>query len=470
MPRKSLTLTASLFLLVISSVQLRAADFDAAKLEQVATDEMRSTNTPGAAIAIVREGQIVWSKGLGLANVETQQPVTPETLFRLGSTTKMFTAAALVGLAEEGKLRLDEPVGKCIPGLHPKIAALTPHQLLTHTAGLTDESIMSGRHDDDALATYARSMDQTWLFTEPGKIHSYANPGYWLAGLACEQIAGKPYADVMADRLFRPLGMTRTTLRPTLAMTWPLALGHEVRSGKPSIVRPQSDNAATWPAGQMYSSVTDLARFTTAFLDGGRLDGKQVLAPSLIATLSSPFVPRPGDDGHYGYGLSVSTERGVRIWQHGGSRTGYGSTIRLAPDQKIALIILTNRSAESLPKTAAAALEMLLPFQPKPAVPSSKSEPLTEKQMTDLAGRYTNNRQTIELTIKDGRLVARRTGGETATPESPLASAGENRLALLTSTEGDAPDRIRATYFILRDSSGHPEYLLSGSRAFKRQP
>src|SRR5262245_41318426 len=83
--------------------------------------------------------------------------------------------------------------------------------------------------------------------------------------LACQELAGKPYADVLADRLFRPLGMTRTTLRPTLAMTWPLALGHEVRSGKPSIVRPQADNAATWPAGQIYSSVPDLARFVTAF-------------------------------------------------------------------------------------------------------------------------------------------------------------------------------------------------------------
>ena len=295
------------------------------------------------------------------------------------------------------------------------------------------------------------------------------NPGYWLAGLASEQIAGKPYADVMTDRLFRPLGMTRTTLRPTLAMTWPLALGHEVRSGKPTIVRPQANNAATWPAGQMYSNVTDLARFTTAFLDAGRLAGEQVLAPSLIATLSSPLVPRPGDDGHYGYGLSVSNERGVRIWQHGGSRTGYGSTIRLAPDQKIALIILTNRSASSLPKTAAAALEMLLPFQSKPAVASSKSEPLTEKQMADLAGSYTNNRQTIELTIKDGHLIARRTGGETSTSESSLALAGENRLAVLAGSPNDGSDRTRTTYFVVRDPAGHPEYLLSGSRAYKRK-
>src|SRR4029078_1425503 len=136
-----------------------------------------------------------------------------------------------------------------------------------------------------------------------------------------DAIKHKPYGDLMADRLFQPLGMTRTTLRPTLAMTWPLALGHEIRSGKPSIVRPQADNAATWPAGQIYSNILDLARFTPAFLDDGRLDGKQVLSPSLIASLTSPHVPRPGDDGHYGYGLAVSTERGVRICQHGGSQS-----------------------------------------------------------------------------------------------------------------------------------------------------
>src|SRR5262245_12882075 len=217
MSRNPISLVASLFLVLIALRSAAAAEFDGAKLEKIATDEMRTNNTPGAAIAIVRNGQIVWSKGLGLASVETGQPVTTEMLFRLGSTTKMFTAAALAGLAEEGKLKLDEPVGKCVSDLNPAIAALTPHQLLTHPAGLTDESIMSGRHDDEALAAYARTMDAKWIFTEPGKIHSYANPGYWLAGLACEQISGKPYADVMVDRLFRPLGMSRTTLRPTLA-------------------------------------------------------------------------------------------------------------------------------------------------------------------------------------------------------------------------------------------------------------
>jgi CubicO group peptidase (beta-lactamase class C family) len=450
------------------AAQREAPDFS--KLEETAQVEMKATNTPGAAIGIVKDGQLVWSRGLGVANVETEQPVTPETLFRLGSTTKMFTAAALVMLAEEGKLKLDEPVGKCITGLDPAIAALTPHQLLTHTAGLTDESVMSGRHDDDALGDGIRTMDATWLFTEPGKIHSYANPGYWIAGLACEQLDGKPYAEIMHNRLFEPLGMKRTTLRPTLAMTWPLALGHEVRGGKPAIVRPQADNAATWPAGQIYSSVTDLARFVSAFMDGGQLEGRQVLPAAVIEKLSAPLVPRLGEGGHYGYGLAVTDDRGVHILQHGGSRTGYGSTIRMAPQHKLAVIILTNRSSSALPKTAAAALDLMLPFEPRVAEGKPEPLPLSEQEMQELAGVYSNHRQTIELTIEDGKLHARRRDTAADSPSRSITRSGDNRLAVAGSGVDPATGRPNASFFIVRDATGRPEYLLAGTRALKRQP
>lgn len=458
-------------LIVIGSFVLlaagRAAEPDLARLEQVALAELKASNTPGAAVGIVRDGEFLWKRGLGLANVEAGQAVDPAMLFRLGSTTKMFTAAALVSLTEEGKLQLDEPLSKCVPNLHPGIAKLTPHHLLTHSAGLTDESMMSGRHDDEALAANARTMDQTWLFAEPGQIFSYSNPGYWLAGLTAEQISGKPYADVMDERLFRPLGMERTTLRPLMAMSWPLALGHEVRSGKPHVVRPQADNAATRPAGQMYSNLIDLARFTTAFMDGGKLEGKQVISTTLITKLTSPHVPCPGDDDHYGYGLRVGQQRGVTIWQHGGSRTGYGSTICMAPEQKTAVIVLTNRTGSSLPRTTAVALEMLLPYQAAPNATTAKPEPLTEQQMAELAGVYSNNRQTIELLHRDGQLTARRSGAESSNSPGTFSWSGENRLALYASEDASRPT---TSFFVRRDSAGRPEFLINGSRALRRQP
>jgi dipeptidyl aminopeptidase/acylaminoacyl peptidase/CubicO group peptidase (beta-lactamase class C family) len=469
--RIGLCLALLVYVLAASAQEQRKdqVSTDFSVIERAAAEEMLATKTPGAAIAIVRGGQIIWAKGLGVANVETQQAVTPEMLFRIGSTTKMFTAAALVTLAEEGKLRLDEPIGNSVPHLHPQIAALAAHQLLTHTAGLTDESIMSGLHDESALAAGIRQMDERWLFTTPGSIYSYANPGYWIAGLACEQLAGRPYAEVMDERLFQPLGMVRTTLRPTLAMTWPLALGHEVRNGQPAVVRPQADNAATWPAGQMYSNVLELARFTTALMDDGRLDGKQVLSTAVVKKLSTPYVPRPGDGGYYGYGLAIGEERGVMLWQHGGSRSGYGSTIRMAPEHRVAVIILTNRSGSSLSKTAMRALEAVLPLKPEePDAERSARErqPLSELEIADLAGTYSNHRQTIELHVEGGKLHARRSGGEGLQRLAGEVFKTSDRLVVTTS--GSESNESRATLVLVRDKDGKSEYLISSGRALKK--
>jgi len=468
--KKVSALLLTLTFLASTRLVLAQSTDDFAKLESVANSELRTTNTPGCAIAVVRGKEMVFRKGLGLANVESGQAVAPEMLFRLGSTTKMFTAAVLTTLAEEGKLNLDEPIGKCIPSLNPAIAALTAHQLLTHTAGLTDESIMSGRHDDAALGDGIRKMDSSWLFTEPGKIHSYSNPGFWIAGLACEQLAGKLYADVMEERLFRPLGMKRTTLRPTLAMTWPLALGHEVKSGKPAIVRPQADNAATWPAGQMYSNVEELSRFAIAFMHDGQLDGQQVLSPVVIAKLASPHVLRHGTNDHYGYGLSVAVERGVRIVQHGGSRTGYGSTIRMAPEKHLAVIVLTNRSGSSLPKTATRALEIALSLSPEPSRPTPDPRSLSAQEIADLVGSYTNNRQTIELYDDGGKLSARRSGEGFSRLAGEVMKTGEHRITVSAPGTEDESGRPIVSFTVVVGADGKPEYLMSGSRALKKQP
>jgi CubicO group peptidase (beta-lactamase class C family) len=458
-----------IFGLCLAATRLMAAEFEPDKLEQLAIQEMKATNTPGAAIAVVRDGNVAWSKGLGFASIETRQPVSPQMLFRLGSTTKMFTAAALLSFVEQGKLRLDEPIGIYLKGLDPQIAALTPHQLLTHTAGLTDESVMDGPHDDLALAAGVRDMNASWLFTKPGKIYSYANPGYWIAGCACEELSGKAYADLMNERLFNPLGMSRTTLRPMVAMTWPLALGHEVRGGEPVVIRPQADNASTRPAGQMYSSVLDLARFTAVLMDEGRLEGKQVLPLSLITRLTTPYVARPGDGGHYGYGLGISQERGVRLWQHAGSRSGYGSTIRMAPDHKTAVIIITNRSGSSLPRTANSAQEMLLPFSSPPEMRTITSQSLNEKEMAELAGRYTNNRQTIELAIQGSELVAVRSGDEAKMSSRVVRRIAEDQFQIVTSMESGGDGRPDGQYVVVRDSDGRPEYLCANGRALMRQ-
>jgi CubicO group peptidase (beta-lactamase class C family) len=327
---------------------VRAQDWSA--LEAVAREELRATQAPGAAVGVVKGERVVLLKGFGAASLETGGEVTPEMLFRLGSTTKMFTAAAVVTLAEEGKLHMDRPIGEYVARLHPKLSRVTAHQLLTHTAGITDEAPWYGPHDDTALASGIRAWDDGKFFSEPGKVYAYSNPGYWAAGFLVEQVSGKPFADFVRERLLEPLGMTSSTFRPTMAMTYPLAQGHE--GGK--VVRPAADNASGWPAGSLFSSTRDLAQFCIAFLNGGR----GPLTPSVIAQLSTGYVEVPKSSDRYGYGLRVGTHRGLRLVWHNGNRRGYGSSIRMAPEQRVAVILLVNRSGGNLPKTSDLALEL----------------------------------------------------------------------------------------------------------------
>ena len=250
----------------------QALDFSS--LEKVAREELQQTNTPGAAVAVVLGDRVIYEKGFGIANVETEAPVTPDMLFRLGSTTKMFTATALVLLADQGKINLNEPIGKYITGLTPTLSQITAHQLLSHTSGIIDEAPMFGSNDESALGDGIRLWKDDRFFTDPGKIYSYSNPGFWLAGFLSETVGGRAYADQLAESVFKPLGMSRSTLRPLVAITYPLAQGHDVTNGRPAVVRPAANNTATWPAGSIFSSVRDLSRFVIAFVNDGRIDGE----------------------------------------------------------------------------------------------------------------------------------------------------------------------------------------------------
>jgi CubicO group peptidase (beta-lactamase class C family) len=338
-----------------------AQGLDFSTIEKAALEEMRVESIPGAAIAVIQGDRVVFSKALGIANIETGELVTTEMLFRLGSTTKMFTAATVVSLAEEGRLALDAPVGKYISGLDPAISLLTAHQLLTHTSGLQDNAPWYGPQDEAALAGVIRSWKPSVLAREPGKLYAYSNPGYWMAGLLAEAVGGKPYADLVSSRIFGPLGMKRSTFRPTMAMTWPLAQGHEAKEGKITVVRPVANNAASWPAGSMYSSVEELSRWIIALMNDGKIDGQQVLSPKVIARLSTPQVDIPKSERKYGYGIQIGSLRGARMLAHNGSRLGHGSSIQMLPERRVGVVVVTNRTGGNLPKTVEQVLTMMAP-------------------------------------------------------------------------------------------------------------
>lgn len=449
-------------------------------LEKVVSDELKETNTPGAAVAVVSGDRVVYVKGFGVSNVETGAPVSPDMLFRVGSVTKMLTAAVFVSLAEEKKIALDAPLGDSFKGFGPRLARVTMRQLLSHSAGVIDYARVCCAQEESGLAAQVRAPeDADYFFTEPGRIFSYSNPSYIIAGHLIQELTGRPYADAMDAQLFKPLGMTRTTFRPTVAMTYPLSQGHDAAgAAKPTVVRPFVNNVGDWPAGFAYANVFDLARFAIAFMNGGRVEGRQVLSPSVIATLSTPYVEVPFswdippglyEGARYGHGLFTLEYRGVRLLHHGGVINGFGAFVLMAPEHRFAVIILANRTGSILGRSLEKALELSLPLNPKSQVPPRKVVPMTPAEMETYAGTYVNGLLKIELFVRDGKLARRDFYPPTVEEgpgrafEVPVEKVGTNRFAF-TPPGDTAP----AEFVLLPGQGGRPEYLHSFMWAARR--
>jgi CubicO group peptidase (beta-lactamase class C family) len=435
----------------------KESGIDLTELEKVATKELEETNTPGAAVAIISGDRVIFTRGFGVASIETGDAVTSDMLFRLGSTTKMFTGAALVTLSEAEKIKLDAPIGNYARGLSPALSKLTSHHLISNNAGMADFQAPFVSHDDAALAKMVREWKDDVLFTDPGKIYSYSSAGFWLAGYVIEEAAGKPYADAMDELLFRPLGMLRTTFRPLVAMTYPLATGHNAQgSDRPAVIRPAFNNVAMWPAGSIYSSAGELSRFVIALLNGGRLEGKQTLSRSLIAKLMGKHVEMPGDpDVHYGYGLLTLKHRGASVVMHGGFSRGYGSMIQMVPERRFAIIVLTNKSGETLAATRAKAMDLVLALRaPEDEAPKT-AMPMSEAEMRAFAGKYKNGPQTWEIFMKGESLYLRQ-GSE----EVQLTRTAERRLSF---GRGLANDLV-----FVPGGNGRPEHLFDGLYSARR--
>lgn len=432
-----LVLFVSLF---ISEAVAKQSDFS--ELDKLIPAELKEKNTPGAVITVVSGNTIVYQKAFGVANFETNAPMQPEMLFRLGSTTKMFTAAALLSLAEKDKIKMNEPIGNRVKGLSPRLGQTTPHYLLSNSAGIRDFAAPVISNDDASLGNMVRGWKDEVFFADQGDIYSYSSAGFWLSGFVIEELYGKPYADAMSELLFKPVGMERTTLRPFLAITYPFATGHALDAGKPVIIRPMFNNVAMWPAGSIFSNSKDLSRWVIALLNDGKVDGQQVVSSSLVKQLGQHHVAVPGEtDSFYGYGLTVFKYQGLEFVAHGGFSRGYGSMIQMVPSRKFAVIVLTNKSGETMRKSLNRATEIGLGLkdeeQPKPAAVS----PANEAEMSEYVGVYSHEPQTWEVSVKDGKLNMKFDGKDYAMTKTgerkfTFGAEGENEIVFVPGKSG----------------------------------
>ena len=209
-------------------------------------------------------------------------------------------------------------------------------------------------------------------------------------------------------------------------------------NGKPQIIRPGADNSASWPAGSIFSSAIDLSRWVAAFVSGGMLDGKQVLPAALFSTLTTPNTTIPGSANKYGYGVQMGHWRGLEVVAHGGSRSGYGSTIRMVPSRRFGVVVLANRTGVELSRTADAVMEAAL--KPPAAVTSSKPvpRPTDEAERARFVGTYSQGPRQMTIETKGDQLIVRQQG-----VEMPLQrigdlefTAGEQRIVLVADADG----------------------------------
>jgi len=434
--------SALLVLALFSSAAIAKPATDFSELDRLVPTELGEKNCPGTVITIISGDTIVYQKAFGVANVETNAPMQTEMLFRLGSTTKMFTAAALVTLSEQGRIKLDEPVGNHVRGLNPKLAQLLPTNLISNSAGFRDFAASLISNDDASLNTMVRGWTDDVLFADQGEIYSYSSAGFWFSGFVIQELTGKPYADAMEELLFKPIGMQRTTFRPLMAITYPFAAGHAVEEGKAKILRPMFNNVAMWPAGSMISNANDLSRFVIGFLNNGRVGDKQLLSPSLVKQMATHRINVPGEkDAYYAYGLTTFKHHDLEFVGHGGFSRGYGSMIQMVPERKFAVIVLTNKSGETMRKSLNKATELGLGLkddQPEKATPVA---PLTAGEMAEYVGTYTHAPQVWEVTIKDDKLSLKFDGKDYLLTKSgnrkfTFGSSNENEIVFVPGKSG----------------------------------
>ena len=369
--------------------------------------EMAERGVPGASIAIVVGDSVVLLRALGVRSVETGDPMTPGSLVRIGSVTKTITGLASLLASRDGRLALDAPIGRAAPELAEPLRGLTMRQLLTHTAGLGNEGAGIGSHDESALGERVRGWGRERIFAPPGDVYSYSSPGYWLAGHVLARADGESYVASVGRRVLEPLGMTRSTFLPTVAMTHALAVDHRRgENGAPVVVRPFPDDASTWPSGSLFSSAEELARLAVALLNDGRVDGRQRLPPEVVRRMLEPQVPTPGGDCSYAFGLSICGAGEARVARHYGYRGGSGAVFALVPARRVAVIVLANGPGAIMSATEQAALDRLAPApaDPPTSAPTVASPVVAPPPVSALLGRYVNGGDTLQLLARGDSL------------------------------------------------------------------
>ena len=327
------------------------------KIDDYVTAKIKRLHVPGASLAIVRDGHITKAQGYGFANLELRSPATKETVYEIGSTSKQFTATAIMMLVEEGKVRLDDTITKYFPEAPQAWRDVTIRHLLTHTSGIQNHVAVP--HWLDVFRTNlafetAPSRDELLkmffklpLEFQPGETWAYDNTGYYLLGIIIEKASGKSYWQFLDERVFKPLGMNATRSTDPQPIVPNRASGYEWKNDHFEN-RPVLLPAIAFSAGSLLSTVEDMAKwdaalYTEKLLKKSSLD-QMWTAPATNDGTDAPF--------NYGFGWFIENYHGHRLVQHSGGTPGFSSAMYRFVSDKLTIIIRTNHADRILDQLA----------------------------------------------------------------------------------------------------------------------
>ena len=388
-----------------------------AKVDQLFAEWNRS-DSPGAALAVTRDGEIIYKRGYGLANLEYDIPITPTTIFDIASVSKQFAAFAIATLAHDGKLSLDDDIRIYLPDVPDFGHTITLRHLLHHTSGLRDwvqSLVIAGVTMEDVISfkhILKMVRHQKALNFEPGAAYSYSNTGYNLLAEIVETVTGDSFREWTDANIFKPLAMTNSHFHDDHQMILKNR-AYSYQAVENGGFKHAVNNTTALGSSSLFSTVEDLAKWILNF------DNIQIGEQTVIEQMHQRGVLNNGEQISYAFGLNIGDYRGLKTVGHSGSWRGFRSHLMRVPDQKFGVVILCNldtfnplnlaeKVADIYLADVLAPIEASKPEKEIESAEDTKSEPLALEQLTEFEGDYYTEELDTTYTIcaREDGLVA----------------------------------------------------------------
>jgi serine beta-lactamase-like protein LACTB len=376
--------------------------------------EVRQKNLPALSIALVDDQRIVWARGFGFADPKAKTPATADTVYRVGSVSKLFTDLAIMQLVERGVLDLDAPIGKYLPDFKPDNPfdkPITLRQMMAHRSGLVREPPIGNYFDPEnpSLTKTVQSLNKTRLVYEPETKTKYSNAAIATVGFVLEETQKQPFARYLWRTLLDPLGMKHSSFEPDADLTKDLAKAVMWTYGGRDFPAPTFELGMS-PAGSMYTNVLDLGHFLSVLFAGGKGPHGPIVKPETLEQMWTPQFAKKDEKAPkegFGLGFYLSELDGRKSIGHGGAVYGFATQLQALPKEKLGVVVVASRDGANgaTNHIAEVALkQMLATKEAKPLPDIEETTRIPAEKAHKLAGRYKSGNKEFDLLERDGHL------------------------------------------------------------------